>query len=79
MSTRLGDLVESLGGELIGDPDVIITGIAPLDAATASHITFLSNPRLRATAMIWLQPRATPARRDRAAVAQPIPPSGTNS
>ena len=50
MSTRLGDLVESLGGELIGDPDVIITGIAPLDAATASHITFLSNPRLRATA-----------------------------
>ena len=50
MSTRLGDLVESLGGELIGDPDISITGIAPLDAAGASHITFLSNPRLRASA-----------------------------
>ena len=50
MSTRLGDLVESLGGELIGDPDIAIIGIAPLDAATASHITFLSNPKLRAQA-----------------------------
>ncbi len=50
MSTRLGDLVESLGGELIGDPDIAITGIAPLDAAGASHITFLSNPRLRSSA-----------------------------
>ncbi len=50
MSTRLGDLVESLGGELIGDPEVVISGIAPLDAAGASHITFLSNPRLRASA-----------------------------
>ena len=50
MSTRLGDLVESLGGELIGDPGIAITGIAPLDAAGASHITFLSNPRLRSGA-----------------------------
>ena len=50
MSTRLGDLVESLGGELIGDPELAITGIAPLDAAGAAHITFLSNPRLRAQA-----------------------------
>jgi len=50
MSTRLGDLVDSLGGELIGDPDIFIAGIAPLDAAGASHITFLSNPRLRASA-----------------------------
>mgnify|MGYP003350727038 CR=1 FL=1 len=48
MSTRLGDLVESLGGELIGDPEIAINGIAPLDAAGAAHITFLSNPRLRA-------------------------------
>ena len=30
MSTRLGDLVKSLGGELIGDPDVVVAGIAPL-------------------------------------------------
>jgi UDP-3-O-[3-hydroxymyristoyl] glucosamine N-acyltransferase len=50
MSTRLGKLVESLGGELIGDPGLTITGIAPLDAAGPSHITFLSNPKLRAQA-----------------------------
>ena len=50
MRTRLGDLVDSLGGELIGDPDTAIIGIAPLDAATAAHITFLSNPKLRAQA-----------------------------
>lgn len=50
MSTRLGDLVDSLGGELIGDPALIVTGIAPLDAAGASHLTFLSNPKLRAAA-----------------------------
>jgi len=47
MSTRLGKLVESLGGQLIGDPDIVIAGIAPLDAAGASHITFLSNAKLR--------------------------------
>ena len=47
MSTRLGDLVKSLGGELIGDPGVVVTGIAPLEAAGESHITFLSNTKLR--------------------------------
>lgn len=47
MSTRLGKLVESLGGQLIGDAEVEVEGIAPLDAADASHITFLSNPKLR--------------------------------
>jgi len=52
MSTRLADLVDSLGGELIGDPALAITGIAPLDAAGPSHITFLSNPKLRAQAAV---------------------------
>ena len=47
MSTRLGELIECLGGELRGDPDVRISGIAPLDLAQASHITFLSNSKLR--------------------------------
>ena len=50
MSTRLGDLVDSLGGELIGDPALTIVGIAPLEASGPSHITFLSNPKLRAVA-----------------------------
>ncbi|MGB4345921.1 MAG: UDP-3-O-(3-hydroxymyristoyl)glucosamine N-acyltransferase [Burkholderiaceae bacterium] len=47
MSTRLGSLVESLGGKLIGDPELVLSGIAPLDAAGAAHITFLSNTKLR--------------------------------
>lgn len=50
MSTRLRMLVERLGGRLIGDEDTEVSGIAPLDAAGASHITFLSNPRLRTKA-----------------------------
>ncbi|MFD2272479.1 UDP-3-O-(3-hydroxymyristoyl)glucosamine N-acyltransferase [Undibacterium arcticum] len=47
MSTRLGQLVERLGGQLMGDPDIEISGIAPLNDANASHITFLANPKLR--------------------------------
>lgn len=47
MSTRLGELVERLGGQLKGDETIEIVGIAPLDDASASHITFLSNAKLR--------------------------------
>jgi UDP-3-O-[3-hydroxymyristoyl] glucosamine N-acyltransferase len=50
MSTRLDKLVERLGGQLIGDADTKVSGIAPLDAADPSHITFLSNPKLRSQA-----------------------------
>jgi UDP-3-O-[3-hydroxymyristoyl] glucosamine N-acyltransferase len=50
MSTRLGKLVERLGGQLTGDAETKVSGIAPLDIADASHITFLSNPKLRAQA-----------------------------
>lgn len=50
MATRLGDLVERFGGQLIGDPDLEVQGIAPLDSADASHISFLSNSKLRALA-----------------------------
>ena len=50
MSTRLGQLVESLGGRLIGSPDVLVTGMAALETANSQHITFLSNSKLRAQA-----------------------------
>lgn len=50
MSTRLGKMVERLGGQLIGDPEIEVSGIAPLEEAGASHITFLSNPKFRAKA-----------------------------
>jgi UDP-3-O-[3-hydroxymyristoyl] glucosamine N-acyltransferase len=50
MSTRLGKLVERLGGQLIGDANTEVSGIAPLDSADVSQITFLSNSKLRAQA-----------------------------
>ena len=50
MGTRLGELVERLGGQLAGDPDVEVNGIAPLADAGASHISFLSNSKMRAQA-----------------------------
>ena len=50
MGTRLGELVERLGGQLAGDPNLEVNGIAPLADAGASHISFLSNSKLRAQA-----------------------------
>ncbi|MES2317202.1 MAG: UDP-3-O-(3-hydroxymyristoyl)glucosamine N-acyltransferase [Pseudomonadota bacterium] len=50
MGTRLGELVERLGGQLAGDPNREVTGIAPLSDAGVSHISFLSNSKLRAQA-----------------------------
>lgn len=39
MTIRLQQLVERLGGELKGDAQIAVQGIAPLDAAGSSHIT----------------------------------------
>lgn len=50
MGTRLGELVERLGGQLVGDPNLEVAGIAPLADAGVSHISFLSNSKLRAQA-----------------------------
>jgi UDP-3-O-[3-hydroxymyristoyl] glucosamine N-acyltransferase len=47
MGIRLQALVERLGGQLIGNPELEVTGIAPLDAAGPTEISFLSNPKLR--------------------------------
>jgi UDP-3-O-[3-hydroxymyristoyl] glucosamine N-acyltransferase len=46
---RVGDLVGQLGGELIGDADLRLRRIAPLDSAEADSISFLSSPRHLAT------------------------------
>ncbi|MEJ7807597.1 MAG: UDP-3-O-(3-hydroxymyristoyl)glucosamine N-acyltransferase [Telluria sp.] len=50
MGTRLGQLVERLGGQLAGDPNLEVSGIAPLADAGVSHISFLSNSKLRSQA-----------------------------
>jgi UDP-3-O-[3-hydroxymyristoyl] glucosamine N-acyltransferase len=41
---HLRDIIERLGGELIGDPGTRIDSIEPLDSAGPSAISFLSNP-----------------------------------
>jgi len=41
----LSDIAKDLGGELIGDPALRITSIGPLEGATPSTISHLSNPR----------------------------------
>ncbi|WP_280155656.1 UDP-3-O-(3-hydroxymyristoyl)glucosamine N-acyltransferase [Piscinibacter sp. XHJ-5] len=41
----LGEIAAHLGGELIGDPSLRISRIGPLEGATPSTISFLSNPR----------------------------------
>ncbi len=50
MSIRLKALVELLGGHLSGDADIEVSGIAALDVADATQISFLSNSKLRAQA-----------------------------
>ena len=45
MELNLASVVESLGGALHGDGAMRITGIAPLEVATAGDLSFLSNPK----------------------------------
>lgn len=45
MTLSLGQIVEALQGELIGDPHRLITGLAPLESASPSELSFLSNPK----------------------------------
>jgi UDP-3-O-[3-hydroxymyristoyl] glucosamine N-acyltransferase len=48
MSIRLEQLVERLGGQLKGDANIAVQGIAPW-MPRFHHITFLSNPKFRAS------------------------------
>jgi UDP-3-O-[3-hydroxymyristoyl] glucosamine N-acyltransferase len=41
----LGDIAAHLGGELIGDPNQPIERVGPLETATPTTISFLSNPK----------------------------------
>ena len=45
MSLRLAEFVEALGGTLEGDPGIEIARLAPLEAAQAQELSFLSHPR----------------------------------
>ena len=42
---RLGQIIDALGGELSGSPDLTIDRLAPLDAATPHSLSFVSQAR----------------------------------
>lgn len=48
MSKTLQELADHLGGHVVGDPAVRITGLGTLDGAVEGQITFLANPRYAA-------------------------------
>ncbi|KQT07651.1 UDP-3-O-(3-hydroxymyristoyl)glucosamine N-acyltransferase [Ramlibacter sp. Leaf400] len=45
MQLRLGDIVDSLGGQLHGEREAAIDGLAPLESAGPGQLSFLSNPK----------------------------------
>ncbi len=45
MALRLGSIVEALGGQLQGDPDTLISTLAPLESAGPDALGFLSHPK----------------------------------
>jgi UDP-3-O-[3-hydroxymyristoyl] glucosamine N-acyltransferase len=45
---RTGELVAQLGGELLGDPGLVLRRVAPLDSAAPDSISFLASPRHQA-------------------------------
>ena len=45
MSTPLGSIVEALGGELVGSPDLVVRRLAPLATAEPDALAFVSSPR----------------------------------
>jgi UDP-3-O-[3-hydroxymyristoyl] glucosamine N-acyltransferase len=45
VALQLADFIAALGGDLHGEPNLAIEGLAPLEAAGPQHLSFLSNPR----------------------------------
>jgi len=48
VSTTLGSIVEALGGDLIGDPAILIQRLAPLATAGSTDLAFLAQARYAA-------------------------------
>jgi UDP-3-O-[3-hydroxymyristoyl] glucosamine N-acyltransferase len=47
VALQLGEIIAALGGQLHGDPTLPVDGLAPLESAQGSQLSFLSNPRYR--------------------------------
>lgn len=42
---RLAELASKFGAEVVGDADLLVVGVRPLDTAEAAHLSFLHNPK----------------------------------
>lgn len=80
VKVSLRELAAALGGDLFGDPDQMVTGIAALAQAQAQHISFVSHPKYRshiqstrAACLIVPPDLAESARRRGACIVTPDP------
>ena len=67
-SYKLGDLASALDCQLVGDSEIEITGVAGMEQAGPSEVTFLANPKYapkvkqtRAAAILVTEPLRDPA------------------
>lgn len=63
MKIKLRDLAQFVGGEVAGNGEILISGVAPIEEAREGEITFLANPRYatyikdtKASAIIAMDP-----------------------
>ena len=47
VTRRLADLAREIGGEVLGDGDLLISGFQPLETASGDDLTFLAHPKYR--------------------------------
>jgi len=47
MAHRLGEILARFGGDLKGDAQTVVTGLATLESASAGQLSFLANPKYR--------------------------------
>jgi len=80
VALRLGQIIQSLGGVLHGDPDTLIEGLASLELASAQQLSFLSHPKYqsqlsscKAACVIVAPPFETQARARGVCIVTPDP------
>ena len=80
MLLRLGDIVDALGGTLVGSPDTQLSRLSPLDVAQTGSLSFLSHPKYasqllqtRASVVIVSEEARAHARPDQVLVVTPQP------
>lgn len=45
ITLRVADVASAVGGTVVGDPETLVSGIAPLDRATSEDVTFLASAK----------------------------------